>query len=253
MCIRDSTGSVCWATMCVSSRSDLLLMLLVLLIGADAQMGLGGAKKPKPKVIKADLAFIQCDVCEALADSLHQQVSKLPPAPPPQGRVGSRSKAQKSRLSEADVAEILEEACAPKSKAGQWVASHDIVTRDGRTVLDRQGGPGHCKRECQTIARSCEELVESVDPDDLQVALWREVDLPTLRESLCREWSGVCPQKKRAVVRKVDEKFKPKTEKEIELDEMMAKMEAMGMGGTMMSTDDLTPDGEAPDDDDEDL
>ena len=39
------------------------------------------------------------------------------------------------------------------------------------------------KRECQTIARSCREVMEDIDVDDLQVALWKGTEVHSKHRS----------------------------------------------------------------------
>jgi len=70
--------------------------------------------------------------------------------------------------------------------------------------------------------------------DDLQVALWKGKSRRELTKRLCEEWGEVCPARKpeKKLVREVDEEFKAKTEKDVEMDELMAKMAGIpGMGG----------------------
>ena len=92
-----------------------------------------------------------------------------------------------SQVSESAVAELLENVCNPEESAGAWVASVDIVTQGEGVGLQRQGGIGFCKRECQTVAKSCNQLFEDLDLDELQVALWKGgTTAEKLQHSLCK-------------------------------------------------------------------
>jgi len=57
----------------------------------------------------------------------------------------------------------------------------------------RQTTAGQCKRECQTVAKGCVQLIEDLDDTDtLQVQLWRGVQLDQLETKLCSEWTNAC-------------------------------------------------------------
>merc|ERR1711935_448119 len=213
------------------------VICLLLVLVATAQMGM--PKKPKSRPIASDLPHISCAVCEALASSLHNQVSAMPAPDAVKGRVSSRGKASKGIVNEADVSNLLEHACNPKEKAGRWTSSFDLVSEDGTVKLEPQVSPGHCKRECETVAQSCTDLLEKIEDnlDDLQVALWKGKSRRELTKRLCEEWGEVCPARnpEKKLVREVDEEFKAKTEKDIEMDELMAKTAGIpGMGGSQM-------------------
>lgn len=217
------------------------LVLCLLFAVAEAMFG---AQKPA-NPIKADLPYIECAVCQELAAALVKHVEEMPPPPQPAGRVGSRGKVPKGKVSEADVSDLLENVCNPKEKQGRWLSTFDLVSKNGLVELETQSGPGKCNRECQTIAQSCTDLFGKIEDsvDDLQVALWKGRGKEEITETLCGELSEVCPRKTnmKPVERKVDEEFRPMSDKDIEMEELMSKLQGMpGMGGSsMMSADDL--------------
>ena len=79
--------------------------------------------------------------------------------------------------------------------------------------------------------------------DALAVALWAgkmsEAELVT---AACAEWSEQCGVKRKPLKkpRKKDYTFRQKTDEEIQMEELMASMEASGMGGmSMYNRDDM--------------
>jgi len=107
-----------------------------------------------------------------------------------------------------------------------------------------QGVLGHCKRECETVAKSCRDLIEDIDVDDLQVALWRDVKEGQLRNQLCTKWSSACRKSNRDAElenRKFDEDFEAKSEKDLEIEKLMESMKGMpGMEAlSMFNSDDM--------------
>ena len=121
-----------------------------------------------------------------------------------------------------------------QAEEGEWISTYDIVSKDGVVTMEAKGVPGKCKRECATIALSCSELFDQVDDlrDQISLLLWKGTSLDVLTEKLCEELSEACPAKRAKGERKFDEEFMAKTQKEIEMDKLMAKMQDMpGMGG----------------------
>jgi len=101
------------------------------------------------------------------------------------------------RPSEEAVAELVTGLCDPDSEVGAWVKHLDIV-EGGATGLDVVKHPqmGQCRGECRTVASSCEELMDSVDSDDVQVKLWKGSTKSAITQKLCNEWSTACKKKK---------------------------------------------------------
>jgi hypothetical protein len=158
-----------------------LLIMAVVLTWASGQMGMPGMKKKKHLPIKADLKHIKCGVCRLVANEMYEQQNAM------------RLSTGKLK-GEEQVEPIIEKICMPTENEGSWVASYDL-SHDAATktiVLTDQGGTGHCKRECQTIAKSCGDLMEDMDIDDLQVALWKGIDAEKLSAKLCTKWSSAC-------------------------------------------------------------
>jgi len=239
----DSCGTMRFAALC----------FCLLLVAAAAQMD--GMKKKEYKPFKTALPHIRCGVCKELVASLHTQVAALPEHQP-KGKVASRGKL-KGRISEADVEEVIAHVCDPKEESGRWTSSIDIVSDHPHVVL--QPTAGQCKRECQTVVKSCERLIDDLDDTDtLQVQLWKGITLSQLESKLCTEWTNACTKKspkKSFNPETAAEVFNPKSQKDIEMEEMMAKMKGMGgMGGmSMFNADDIAGMSDEPGSNDDDL
>ena len=55
--------------------------------------------------------------------------------------------------------------CDPEETDGAWVSNYDIMEKNGKLVLEDHGVDGHCKVECQTIAKACDNLLGEHDTD----------------------------------------------------------------------------------------
>jgi hypothetical protein len=123
--------------------------------------------------------------------------------------------------------------------------------------------PGRCGVECRTLARSCELLLEEeVDLDELQAYLYRypatvkavaksQPKTPTssggdpaeglslavsdfTRQRLCEKMTPRCRQNKAYAAEsyaREDEVFEEMSEKDLQMERLMAQMTASGMGG----------------------
>ena len=69
------------------------------------------------------------------------------------------------QLKEIDIIEKLEKMCDPEETDGAWVSNYDITEKNGKLVLEDHGVDGHCKVECQTIAKACDNLLGEHDTD----------------------------------------------------------------------------------------
>jgi hypothetical protein len=72
-----------------------------------------------------------------------------------------------------------------------------------------------------------------------------------LQELVCNKWSKRCPKKIPLKNERVDHTFKEVSEKDLEIERMVANMRAMGLGGMSMynreDMDDMTPEDFAAD------
>lgn len=118
------------------------------------------------QVVKGDLEYIACDVCEASVTELYGATEN------------ARSLQPKNKLDEVDIVVLIESICDPMSITGEWIRKIDIIEstlKDKRVLsLIEPGGVAKCGNECATIAKSCQNLFqEEIDADDLSALLWK--------------------------------------------------------------------------------
>jgi hypothetical protein len=220
------------------------------------------SKEQGGKVMKEDLPHIACDVCERTVAEIFQAVEL------------ARSNKPKRIIDELEILEIIESVSNPTNVTGEWMRRIDIIEA---TVKDKRylsfiepGGTSKCKNECHTIAKSCEMLLhEEVDADELSTLLWKNkaplaelqvqrssnthahlcgchVSLTShsyfLQSKVCTKMTRRCRPKRKELPAKyvrVDEEFVAMSEKDLEMERLMANMRAMGMGGSLYNRDDL--------------
>ena len=192
-------------------------------------------KKPKPAPLKADLKYIKCAVCEKMVAEALRQMEDL--------------------SSTSAVEDMLERVCDAdadgkegRGKEGSWMSELD-VSKKGQQLLVEHKGPGHCRRECRTVAKACDSVVEKLENDELAEVLLNGARAQTstgmIAQRVCVQMAGVCKKGKvplwpEGKVRQ-NEVFKPKEKKDSDIDDLLASMGGMGgMGGlTTMSASDM--------------
>jgi hypothetical protein len=196
-------------------------------------------KKVEP-VIKEDVPHIGCDVCRHAIDAVAELTSE------------AREKAPYKKIDEGVILEILDNVCDGEKEQGSWIRAMDIisVSENGRRYLTLKapGGLGKCGRECVTIQKSCKNLMDDdLDRDELSSLLWKnKITGEDLTNHVCQKMCKRCskdnknkPIKNQA--KRTDYPFEEMSEKDIELENMMKKMNDAGLGGGMSlySRDDL--------------
>ena len=232
-----------------------LLLVLVIVYVTTAQFG-GGNKKTYTAE-RRDLPYISCEVCSAVVKTLHEQVSYN------RGLYGPKSSKGK-KMPEEVVSDILDNVCEAEKEGGEWIRYYDIVSTpvDGKDTkrkltLEGQEGPGKCKKECQTIKKSCENLLEEEieDRDDLQALLYvdkkfakfdSEKGAEDLVEHVCKKMVSRCKKNvtySTAKYEREDEEFIAVSEKDMEMEKLMAQMQGMpgmeGQGLSMFNREDM--------------
>jgi hypothetical protein len=136
-------------------------------------------------------------------------------------------------------------------KAGTWIRYLDIDEKKdaGGTyiVLNEPGGASKCEQECSTIANSCEKLMdEDLDRDLISAELWKnKLTLDELKEKTCKQWSKRCKKIRKPVSTSKSKKrknyeFEYMTDKDLQMEQLMAEMKNSGLGGmNMMGKDDM--------------
>ena len=242
-------------------KSHLLLATLpsfILVAGQFPQK-----KEEAFNVIKEELAYLSCDVCErlvvegfAIGDTLREGVEYT-------GAIG-----------EGDIVEKLQIMCMPKEPEGRWLSRLDIV-ESKRTDLEANdefgsvilgsskkgflskakennylvvrdwGMRGHCKEECVTLAKACQNLIdEVVDMDKLGVEVWKGAAVSAkIRGKVAK---GLCSEPCSGKRKKLPTKGRGKdftwllmSDEEVQMQELMATMEAQGFGPQLYDRDDM--------------
>mmetsp|Transcript_14798 Transcript_14798/g.22289 ORF Transcript_14798/g.22289 Transcript_14798/m.22289 type:complete len:267 (+) Transcript_14798:73-873(+) len=193
------------------------------------------AKKPTKKPSNKDGPHIACDVCNNAVDNLFEAVKD------------ARSKAPYQKLDEGEIQDIIDSICKNDDPNGEWIRRLDIVEKlkeKGTFLeLDEPGGVSKCGVECQTITKSCDDLFENdIDADELSAMLWKnKLSKKEAKKTVCREWSNRCSKKAKPItfVRE-DEQFVEMSDKDLQMEQLMAQMNAAGMGGmSMYNRDDM--------------
>lgn len=192
------------------------------------------AKKPLTLGQK-DLQPIACDVCTRAVGELYETAAE------------ARKVAAYNKISEETVQDLIEGLCKADVKSGEWIRELDIVTK--RTEkgdfleLVAPGGLSKCKEECNTIVESCNRLLdEEIDADDLSGIIYKnKLSRKEMKSKVCRDWSGRCSSKAKAITYQREEiPFEEISEKDLQMEQMMAQMKAAGMGGmSMYNKDDM--------------
>ena len=183
------------------------------------------AATEKPKLMKDDLPFIACDVCNRVAESLFSTLFE---------------KVKYSQINEAKIEDILDTICRPESDAGKWIRYLDIVQKNNQLQLNSPGGISKCANECTTISSSCLLLLtEEFDIDDIILYLWKNKDklinsnVNDLKKYLCdtKRCNSNSKHKFKLSKNRKDEIFKPLTAKDIEVENLMTNMKSAGVPG----------------------
>ena len=218
---------------------------------------MGMPKKPKPAPLDKDLPYIRCGVCKRALERAHHIVEELvannKPAPTKKRRFEASATAGNL---EGKVEDAIAALCNPDSDAGAWISELDIAKSGSELSLIHKG-PGHCRRECRTIAKSCESIMEKLADGDVDIA---ERLIGAVREgtsaqkvvhgTICTKVTGACKKGKALKwpegMARMNEEFKPKdpeqAQKDRELEKLLATMQS-GPGGdsglSMMRPSDL--------------
>jgi hypothetical protein len=144
-----------------------VFILVSIFIFVSVSYGKKEDKEGPAEVIKRDLKYIKCDVCERSFANLFEIVADY------------KKSQNKKALQEHEIQEIIENICKPSNTTtGKWIRSLDIqeVTSSKKKylLLAEPGGFAKCHSECLTIAKSCEDLFESeIDVDELSSEMWK--------------------------------------------------------------------------------
>jgi len=211
------------------------IVVLSLMTHTSAQMGMGQSKD-KGKVLPKDLPFIACEVCRYAVANIYDDVED------------ARKNAPYKKIDELLVQDVLDGSCNPKDKYGSWIREIDIDVNDADPLLlelKHPGGLGKCEHECKTVAQSCKDLLEDdLDRDDLSGLLWKgKHGRDAMLDKVCTKMTKRCspgPKRMSPKRSRKDYPFLLISEKDLEMEQLMATMEASGVGGvSMMGRDEM--------------
>ena len=101
---------------------------------------------------------------------------------------------------------------------------------------------GKCEHECLSMQNSCQRLLDDeIDRDDLSALLWKGTKTtPELENVVCKTWTNRCNKKPGKISNRVDYEFTVISERDAQIQELLATMEEQGMGGmNMMDRDSM--------------
>lgn len=141
-------------------------------------------KKTKKVPINVDVPYIKCEVCRLMAGVAYDRIAQVNADHPERKAKVKRSFEVKDEARRIRVDEVVEQLCDADLKrppqaqpgdlveSGEWLAAYDIrmdaATR--QLKLHHMINEGKCRRECRTIEKACNEVLEQVD-DEMGEAL----------------------------------------------------------------------------------
>ena len=197
--------------------------------------------KPQAEIMKADLKYIKCGVCRKMVEIAHDKATEL---------LEKRFKHKKKRKhevvefdGEGAVQEFVEKMCNPLKPEGDWVGRIDLVQEGTQLQLATQPSHGKCKKECRTIERACDDVLDAADTEFTEIlynAIKEGEPIDKVQRYICNRAAGVCKKKPPPLTtRKEDERFEPMTPEEKQMQDMQANLKDSGMSGTMYRREDL--------------
>eukprot|EP00485_Elphidium_margaritaceum_P001072 CAMPEP_0202694838 /NCGR_PEP_ID=MMETSP1385-20130828/8588_1 /ASSEMBLY_ACC=CAM_ASM_000861 /TAXON_ID=933848 /ORGANISM="Elphidium margaritaceum" /LENGTH=305 /DNA_ID=CAMNT_0049350749 /DNA_START=17 /DNA_END=934 /DNA_ORIENTATION=- len=125
--------------------------------------------------------WIQCQVCKAAMLHLNKRSRMLKEA------------YQKSQaMTEEFFYNISKYACQPYHDNGEWILMYDIAREKNKMVLANKNAFGRCGRECETIAFTCQHILDEYE-EEIPEYLFRDLKIAKLQKNVCK---NLCkPQK----------------------------------------------------------
>ena len=154
---------------------------------AAAQLpGMPGGPPTEARPVFKSAKLLECTVCKRVADELWKKALDL------------RETAPYKKPSEDMYFDAITEVCNPDKDLGEWITFLDITQADAGAPLrlEDQEYLGECRRECRTIAKACNTVVEEHREDMAESFYKRDAaSLEKFTSRVCNKWAGVCPHK----------------------------------------------------------
>ena len=210
-----------------------VMILVLAIIPAEAKKG----KKKDMKAVTTDLPLIACDVCRQVMSEVYTITDEL-----------RKDLKGNQKLEEIQISDAMDNVCNEAHDTGSWIRHMDITKSGSNVVLKGMDKVSKCEQECLTVKRSCSDLIEEdIDRDEISALLYKgKTSAEDLVKKVCLDMSGRCPTKntkaiQNAAKNRVDYPFNEISEKDLEMERLMAQMQASGLGGgmNMYSREDL--------------
>ena len=212
----------------------LVLILFLTLMNAEAKKK---GKKESMRAVATDLPLIACDVCRQVMTELYTITDNF-----------RQELTGKQKLEEIKISDAMDNVCEEAEDAGAWIRHMDITKSGSAVVMKGMDGVSKCEEECLTIKRSCNDLLEEdIDRDEVSALLYKgKMKDEDFVKRVCQDMSERCPTKntkanQNASKNRVDYPFNEISEKDLEMEKLMAQMKSSGLGGgmNMYSREDL--------------
>ncbi|CAJ1445105.1 unnamed protein product [Effrenium voratum] len=184
--------------------------LLLLLAFSDAKAG----------VSKEAVGSLQCQICEIAVEEaiIYSRENKI--------------------SGEDELSDMVDGLCSVKKKEGRWVSQLDVVQEDpgGPLSVEKQADIGYCRSECTIVQRACQTSLRGKE-ETLASLLQSGAKPKKIKDQVCKK---ICGKKRPKVTDWKDEPFEARDQKEVETEDMIAKMKAeTGMGMKMYRREEL--------------
>lgn len=157
---------------------------------AAADVGQTSLSAGEIAAARRDVLLVACAVCRKMAEKLPEIVSEREEAV----ASGAFERARRSTIREDDVIATVEDMCRPESESGWWIQRLDIVESGDALVLVEHAEPGRCGRECRTIVKACERILDESDVIlEASNRIWRgDGTAADLEAAMCHELTTTC-------------------------------------------------------------
>ena len=203
-----------------------VLILILMFITTEAKKK---SKKESMRAVVTDLPLIACDVCKQVMTELYTITDSL-----------RQELTGKQKLEEIKISDAMDNVCDEANDAGSWIRHMDITKSGSNVIMKGMDGVSKCEQECMTIKRSCTDLLdEDVDRDEVSAFLYKgKMSGENFVKRACQDMSSRCPTKNTKAIQnasknRVDYPFNEISEKDLEMEKLMAQMKASGLGGGM--------------------
>jgi len=189
-----------------------LARLALLAAATNAQFpGMPGGPPADARPIFKTGKYLGCTVCKLAVEEIWKEALRL------------REEAPYKKPSEDMYQDSIQQICDPIKDLGEWVAMYDITQseRGAPLKMEKQEYMCECRRECRTIQKACENIINE-HMEDMAESLYKR-DASTLEKfsnRVCTKWAEACPSKTPKTYLHPNEHFMP-------LDEEMWRMRRM--------------------------